>query len=49
MLCSVHNHELDHKLADHPIVSRLDCDEKKIATKKAMNMVQLKNILAALI
>lgn len=42
MFYSVHNHGLNRKLAYHPIVSRLDCDEKKKLVEMTMIIVNLK-------
>lgn len=49
MVCSVHNHELDCKLAYHLIVGPLDAEEKKtFVVEMTMNMVLPKNILLTL-
>ena len=48
MLCGVHNHWLDRKLVDHPIVIRLDIDEKKIVDEMTTNIVLPKNMLKTL-
>lgn len=48
MACSVHNHDVDHKLACHPIVSHSSIEKKKIVTEMTTNMVLLKNILKTL-
>lgn len=45
MLCGVHNHILDRKLIDNPVISRFDCEENKIVAKMTINRVLLKNIL----
>lgn len=45
MICDIHNHALCLKLVGHPIVCRLDFEEKKLVSDMTSNMVQPKNIL----
>lgn len=40
MVCSVHNHDMDHKLACHPIAGHSSIEEKKIVTKMTINILK---------
>lgn len=48
VICSLHNHGLDHKLADHSIACRLNAEEKKLVSDMTLIMVQPKNIFSTL-
>lgn len=48
VICGIHNHDLCHNSVDHPIICRLNSEEKKLVSEMTLNMVQPRNILATL-